>query len=169
MSARFAIARPVPSRYGQGVAHTEPIMKQLSFAVLAAALTLAACSSEPFGPLEGSWGGTSMQVTATRSSVVMALGCGAVVRIMHPVFVDGGGSFTVMDSLRGSFDGGAHDTLPGRPALAVSIVGKVTGDVLSITLPVSAVTPGSPTNAGYQTIAFDGRRGQPEDELVCRT
>jgi hypothetical protein len=138
-------------------------------AVLASALTLTACSSEPFGPLEGSWGGASMQVTATRSSVVMTLGCGAVVRIMHPIFVDGGGSFTVMDSLRGSFDGGAHDTLPGRPAVAVSIVGKVTGSVLSITLPLSAVTPGAPLNPGYGTIAFDGRRDQPEADLVCRT
>jgi hypothetical protein len=145
-------------------------MRQFPLVVLAGALMFTACSSEPFpGTLEGSWGGSQMQVTATRSSVVMTLGCGAVVRIMHPVFVDGGGSFTVMDSLRGSFDGGARDTLPGRPALAVSIAGKVTGDMISITLPLSAVSPGVPPNPGYGTVAFDGRRGQPETELVCRT
>jgi hypothetical protein len=144
-------------------------MRPLSLAALAAVLALAACSSEPFGPLEGSWGGTSMQVTATRSSVVMTLGCGAVVRIMHPVFVDGGGSFTVMDSLRGSFDGEAHDTLPGHPVVALSIVGKVTGDAISITLPLSAVAPGEPPNPGTQLVVLDGRRGQPEAELVCRT
>jgi hypothetical protein len=133
---------------------------KLPLTVLTVALPLAACTSDlgP-GPLSGSWGGASMQVSATPAGVVMTLSCGANVRIAHGVLLDGAGRFTVQDSLRGSLAGGApRDTLPGGPILPVEpalITGQLTGDLLTISLQLN-----SATIAAGVPITFEGHRGQ---------
>lgn len=144
-------------------------MRLFIFGAFAGALTLTACNSEPFpGPLNGNWGGDAMQVTATRSSVVMTLGCGASVRIMHAVILDNSGKFAVTDSVRGSFDGGMRDTLPNHPVATAQITGFVSGDVLTVSVdPIIGDVPSSDTDAGAPI--FTGHRGQPETELICRS
>ena len=140
-------------------------MKALK-AVIIVAGSLAACTSEPFsGELSGSWGGAQMFVSATPASVTMTLGCGATVRIPHGLVVDASGAFRITDSLRGSLDGLAHDTLPGRPVIAVAISGTLTGDRLVVRLESPLLT--GQIAPGWWTAIFDGRRGQPDDNHLC--
>jgi hypothetical protein len=138
----------------------EPVMKSTISMILA--LSLAACSSDVGGdPLTGTWGGMSFQVSATRESVTIALSCGAVVRVRHAIIPDASGRFTVRDSVRGSIDGGARDTLPGRPEPAV-IGGQLSGDLLTINVALDRRPDVAPTR-------FAGRRGRANaDTIVCR-
>lgn len=166
--AREAALGPRPLR---AMHHTHmvysPLMEgfmKLPVALFALAALLSACINDfAPGPLVGDYGGEDMQVAATANGVVMTLGCGAVVRIAHPVVLDASGSFRVLDSLRGSLDGGARDTLPEMPRAAALITGNIKDDVLTINLDLGNSAMGS-----GQQITFSGRRGQLENGAICR-
>jgi hypothetical protein len=74
------------------------------------------------------------------------------------------GGFALVDSVRGSFEGGERDTLPGHPIVPASIVGKISGDQMTITLQLNY---GS--SAVADSIAVSGIRGQSEAEQFCRS
>ena len=63
---------------------------RVAMILIAAALPLVGCTGErDFGPLNGSWGGESFEVSATPSKIAITLTCGANVQIAHGILVDG--------------------------------------------------------------------------------
>lgn len=140
---------------------------KVSLTLLALAAPLTACNSDlNFGPLNGNWGGASLQVSATPARIAITLTCGANIQIAHGVLVDGAGRFSVLDTLRGSLRGGSYDTLPGPPtlrAVPTLITGQLTGDAMTITFQMNY--PATTTTASYP---FYGHRGQPgEFNTIC--
>lgn len=130
----------------------------------AATVALWGCGSEPMpGMLNGNWGGANMAVSATSRAVVMNLGCGAIVRLKHGLFLDGSGRFAVVDSLRGSIGGGMRDTLPEHPVVVALISGRLVDDVLTVNVDLNYNA--APTG---DEIVVSGRRDQPEEGMVCR-
>lgn len=141
---------------------------KVSYATIAMSLVLGACAAgdNPGDVLDGNWAGADGRVIAGSHGVLITFACGAVVRIPSAVRFEEVGHFSVVDTVRGTLDGSARDTLPGHPLYPYRFDGYIAGDQLTIYL---SPTNREPETLGFKFQAFQGRLGGSADSTrVCR-